>query len=117
MKSRKVQVVPILLLAVGGLLLVLAAGLLLSQNSATPATPSPSVAGASAEETYPEIKRVSMADAKAALDSGTAVFVDVRDAESYAISHIPGALSIPGAYIETRLSELDRQKWIITYCT
>jgi rhodanese-related sulfurtransferase len=33
------------------------------------------------------------------------------------MSHIPGSLSIPLAEIETRLSELDPNQWIITYCT
>ena len=64
-----------------------------------------------------ELQRVSLADAETALDSGTAVFVDVRGADVYAMSHIPGALSIPLAEIEMRLNELDPAQWIITYCT
>jgi 3-mercaptopyruvate sulfurtransferase SseA len=61
--------------------------------------------------------RVSLADAKAAYDDGTAVFLDVRFADDYAASHIPGALSIPLADLESRLSELNPTGWIITYCT
>jgi 3-mercaptopyruvate sulfurtransferase SseA len=61
--------------------------------------------------------RVSLADAKAAYDDGTAVFLDVRFADDYAASHIPGALSIPLADLESRLSELNPTDWIITYCT
>jgi rhodanese-related sulfurtransferase len=45
------------------------------------------------------------------------VFLDVRYAEDYAAGHIPGALSIPLTELETRLGELDRTDWIITYCT
>ena len=69
------------------------------------------------EDTYPEIPRVSLADAKAAYDTGTAVFVDVRDAQSYAQSHIKGALSIPLTELPNRLNELKPSDWIITYCT
>jgi 3-mercaptopyruvate sulfurtransferase SseA len=64
-----------------------------------------------------EVARVSLSDAKAALDHGEAVFLDVRYAEDYAAGHIPGALSIPLTELETRLGELDRTDWIITYCT
>ena len=69
------------------------------------------------EETYPEISRVSLDDAKTALDGGTAIIVDVRSAEAYQASHIAGAVNIPFAEFETRLGELDKTQWIITYCT
>ncbi|MGC8857236.1 MAG: rhodanese-like domain-containing protein, partial [Anaerolineae bacterium] len=64
-----------------------------------------------------EIPRLQLEEAKAAFEAGTAVFVDVRSATSYAAAHIPGALSIPLADLEARLSELDPNQWIITYCT
>jgi hypothetical protein len=71
-----------------------------------------------AEEHDPaEIARVSLVDAKDALEAGAAVFVDVRDPGSYAAGHIPGALSMPLDELEQRLGELDPQAWIITYCT
>jgi hypothetical protein len=74
-------------------------------------------AGISSESTNPEVTRVPLADAKAALDAKSAVFVDVRDATSYATKHVPGALNIPLAQIESRFSELNKDQWIITYCT
>jgi len=61
------------------------------------------------------IPRVSLADAKAAYETGSAVFVDVRDAESYAQSHISGALSIPLSELPDRMGELKPSDWIITY--
>jgi 3-mercaptopyruvate sulfurtransferase SseA len=113
--SRRKQNSPIpLFFAIGGgLLLIVAAILLATQNA--PAVPTP--AAAFEEETYPEIPRISLADARAAYDGGTAVFVDVRAADSYAASHIPGALSIPLAELGSRLTELKQTDWIITYCT
>lgn len=66
-----------------------------------------------------KVPRVSMEDAKSALENGTAVIVDVRSSEAYAKSHIPGALSIPLSEFENNPSQLSLKKnqWIITYCT
>lgn len=106
------------LLAIAGLVfLVLAASLFLFQSPQSLAgtkTPDPQH---SVEETFPEIPRVYLAESKTALDSGSAIFIDVRDASAFAESHIPGALSIPLAELEERLGELDPSQWIITYCT
>jgi hypothetical protein len=82
------------------------------QNTAPQAAPT-----TAAELPYPEIVRVSLGDAKAAFDLKQAVYLDVRDADSYASSHIPGAVSIPLNDLETRLKELDPNAWILTYCT
>jgi rhodanese-related sulfurtransferase len=55
----------------------------------------------------------------AAVQSGEAVIVDVRSLQAFQASHIPGAVSIPLAEIETSPAglNLDKSKWIITYCT
>ena len=105
---------------VAGLVLVAVAIVLI----ATPSSPAANVAAPTrppatqpAEDIYPEISRVSLADAKAAFDAGTAIFVDARDGDSYAAAHIPGALSLPLFELENRLGELNRSDWIITYCT
>ncbi len=69
------------------------------------------------EDPLPKIERVSLPDAKTAFDNSAAVFVDVRDAQSYASEHLKGAKSIPLDDIPARLGELDKNAWIITYCT
>ena len=118
MKKRKAKNFPVLLLAGGGLLLIVVAVMLGLQSGTNQASPSTPVASSGHdEETYPEIERVSLEDAKAALDAGTAVFVDVRGVDAYNMSRIPGSLSIPLAELESRLTELDPNQWIITYCT
>ena len=66
---------------------------------------------------YSEIKRVSLSDARKAFDSQSALFIDVRDADSFTASHIPGAINIPQDQILSRLGELSSARWIITYCT
>ena len=66
---------------------------------------------------YPDVMRVMAGDARAAQELKQAVFVDVRATEQYAQSHIPGAVSIPLSEFESRLNELNKDQWIITYCT
>ncbi len=66
---------------------------------------------------YPNIARVTLEDSKAAFDSQSAVFLDVRDQASYDVSHIPGAVNIPVGEIQQRAGELNKEDWIITYCT
>ena len=104
---------PIFLVIGGGLLLIVAAILLATQNTSAVPTPVTS----HEEETYPEILRVSLDDTKAALEAGTSVIVDVRSAEAYQGGHIEGAINIPLGELDTRLGELDKTQWIITYCT
>ena len=85
-----------------------------SDRAVVPATPSnPSAHIAPADG----VKRVTTLEARDALAAGTAVIVDVRPAQSYQQNHIKGSLSIPLDQIETRLSELPRDKTIITYCS
>ncbi|MBI5965240.1 MAG: hypothetical protein HY863_17310 [Chloroflexi bacterium] len=111
--QKKNNSIPLLILIGGGLLLIVAAFMLASQTPAAVPTPD----AALVEETYPEIQRVSIEEAKAALDLSSAVIVDVRSAEAYQGNHISGAINIPLEELETRLGELDKDKWIITYCT
>lgn len=63
------------------------------------------------------VQRINPAEARAALEKGTAVIVDVRGLETYNFGHIKGALSIPINTINARLGELPRNKLIITYCS
>ena len=69
--------------------------------------------------TEADVPRISVEDAKAALDSGAAVVVDVRTSGTYETSHIKGAISVPLGDIERDLTSLtlDKEQWIITYCT
>lgn len=70
-------------------------------------------------QTEDDVPRVTVAEAKAALESGQAVIVDVRSAGSYDAGHIPGAVSIPLNEIEADPTavNLAPDEWIITYCT
>ncbi|MFN7961501.1 MAG: rhodanese-like domain-containing protein [Thermoanaerobaculia bacterium] len=74
---------------------------------AAPAAPSPTVAP----------RRITIGDARAALDAGKAILVDVRGQEAFEIQHAKGALSIPLFELAQHLGELPHDKLIITYCT
>ena len=66
---------------------------------------------------YPDVPRIKVEDARAAAERRQAIIVDARSATQYAHSHIPGAKSIPVNELENRLSELNKDQLIITYCT
>ena len=96
-------------LMAGGVLLLLAGltWLVLNQQSTPLITPTPAL--------VEQVERVSLEDAKAAFDTGKAVFLDVRSESSYTASHIPTAISIPINDLPTRMGELDPASWIIPY--
>lgn len=47
---------------------------------------------------------------------GDVTLLDVRPEEEYHAGHIPGALSVPLAELERRLSELPRRRDVVAYC-
>lgn len=116
-KPQKTSTTPFLLIG-AGLLLMLAAVIWILTGKNNPTSPAAQASlPAQAELPFPEVTRISLADAKAAFDSGAAVFLDVRENDSYQSSHIPGALNIELAQLPAQLSKLDPAKSIITYCT
>jgi 3-mercaptopyruvate sulfurtransferase SseA len=81
-----------------------------------PAYPPPSVGLPLTERDVP---RVSVEEARAALDSDAAIVVDVRSPDAYETSHVAGAINVPLIEIERDPAGLDlpKEEWIITYCT
>ncbi len=95
---------PIYLLA-GAIVLTLIAVVLLTQS------PAEEVMDVEA------IARVSPAQAREAWEKNEAIILDVRSEDDYNTGHAEGAINIPLAQLETRLDELSKEKWVITYCT
>ena len=63
------------------------------------------------------VPRISQADFKKALAAGEILVVDVRDAESYALGHIPGAIHVSLSDLQKKAPELKAaKKPIVTYC-
>jgi 3-mercaptopyruvate sulfurtransferase SseA len=63
------------------------------------------------------VKRITTNELRDALAKGTAILIDVRGDAVYKQSHIKGSISIPVDQIESHLSELPRDKMIVTYCS
>ncbi len=108
------SLLPLILVVLGVALIVGGATwyyLMQSSEAAAQPTPQP-LAGP-----HPEIPRVALKDAKAAFDQKQAVFVDVRGDPYYSQGHIQGALNISLDDLPNRLGELNKNDWIITYCT
>lgn len=79
--------------------------------------PTPTPGGAPLTEA--QVPRVDLERARVAIASGEAIVVDVRSQEAYAVSHIPGAINLWIDEFETNPAgvNLDKDQWIITYCT
>jgi len=65
----------------------------------------------------PEAPSIAATELHSRRASGDApVVIDVRTAEEYATSHIPGALNIPFDEIAGRISEVDAPHGVALYC-
>ncbi len=109
---------PVLMIAAGAALILSSAAWLVQTtrlSAARAMTLSPAVS--TPRIPYPDIRRISLVDAKANYDLGMAVFVDVRGEPYYSQGHIPGALSVTEEELDSHLTELSHTQWIITYCT
>ena len=66
---------------------------------------------------FPDVARIPVAEAYARFEDGSALFVDVRDGDSYSAAHIPNAVWIPLTDLNARHTELPKDALILTYCT
>jgi hypothetical protein len=111
-RKKKTTHRPIALLLIGFLLMVGAIALFLSDLGVDQAA-----APQSETIPFPEIGRTSLADARTAYNAGSVVFLDVRTAEEYAQSRIPGSINIPLDELPDRLGELNPEDSFLTVCT
>ena len=63
------------------------------------------------------VRRVTIAELREALDKGTAVVIDVRSEMQYNQDHIKGAMLIPEGQVAARAGELPKDKLIVLYCS
>jgi rhodanese-related sulfurtransferase len=59
------------------------------------------------------VTRVELAER---MRDGLVTVIDVRPADEFAMGHVPGALNVPLAELESRLADFDRDKEIVAYC-
>jgi molybdopterin/thiamine biosynthesis adenylyltransferase/rhodanese-related sulfurtransferase len=64
-----------------------------------------------------QIQEVDPSDVKPLVGNGVPI-IDVREAEEYAIAHLPGAKHVPRGYLESRIDAAvpDRKHRVILYC-
>lgn len=55
-------------------------------------------------------------EAKRRLDEGTAVCVDIRDADSFAAAHVPGASRLDGRSAAAFVAAADHERALIVCC-
>jgi len=60
--------------------------------------------------------RISLDEAKAMLDSGNAVVIDVRQSDEWVAGHVAGAIHIPVDDVLTRIDELPGDKDLLFIC-
>ena len=105
-----------LILMISGAVLIIA--VLIFKLASAPTTNAPQALSSEIGTPFPDVVRISLADAKQAYDAQSVLIVDVRNSGSYAAGHIPGAINVPLANIEAnQLNDLPKDKWIVTYCT
>lgn len=94
---------------VGIALAVLTACNSAERRAANPAAPSASPSDG--------VRRITVAELRDLLDRNEAIVVDVRTEESYKSGHIRGAKLIPVKETLNHVSELPKDKLIVTYCS
>lgn len=114
-KPTNARIFPLLLVGFGVLLLL--GSVIVYFNSSDNSTSVEAPTQTVAIVPYPQVKRVSLIDAKAAYDIGNAIFIDTRGEPNYSQGHIPGSLSITDSEILSYLDQFSPEDWIITYCT
>jgi molybdopterin/thiamine biosynthesis adenylyltransferase/rhodanese-related sulfurtransferase len=64
-----------------------------------------------------QITEVDPSDVKPLVGNGVPI-IDVREAEEFAVAHLPGAKSVPRGYLESRIDSAvqDRKQRVILYC-
>src|SRR6266481_4173178 len=75
--------------------------------TASPAAPAPNDGA----------RRITVAELQDLLARNQAVVIDVRNEASYNAGHVRGAKLIPEADLPNHLSELPKDKLIVTYCS
>lgn len=61
--------------------------------------------------------RIALADAKAAFDAGTAVFIDTRGEDMYKQERVKGAINITLQDDASKYDSIPKGKKIIVYCS
>ncbi|HUP62959.1 MAG TPA: rhodanese-like domain-containing protein [Thermoanaerobaculia bacterium] len=79
-----------------------------TSTAAPPAQPDPATV---------EVPRIAAEDLRGKVNRNEVTVVDVRDAAAFAQGHIPGAILIPFASVQSQMDAIPKGKPVVTYCT
>ncbi|MFV9504532.1 MAG: rhodanese-like domain-containing protein [Oscillochloridaceae bacterium umkhey_bin13] len=79
------------------------------------AAPAPEAGHGGLNPSGPAVTVISLSEARARFDAGTAIFIDVRSGSEFAAGHIPGALTITSGELETLIREAGPEVVLIAY--
>jgi 3-mercaptopyruvate sulfurtransferase SseA len=102
-----------LLIGALGLCLLVACN---GRTTAMSANDMPQVNGQALPLGSDNIPRITVAQAKQAMENGEAFFIDTRGADAYQREHIRGAINMPMSEAADRAKELPKNKLLIAYC-
>ena len=98
------------------LLLVLVTAILIGCNAAD--KPNQQKTQLEPPTTYADgARRITIQELDSLMKNNEAVVIDVRNQAAYDLGHIPGSKLIPAGEILNHVSELPRDKMIVTYCS
>ena len=70
-----------------------------------------------ASQAMRDVPRISIDDVKALMAKKQVVLIDVRDPQSFADGHIPGAINVPFDFIPDHVDAWKKDKrLLVTYC-
>ena len=73
--------------------------------------------GVVAGQTMRNVPRISIDDVKALMAKKQVVLIDVRDPQSFAEGHIPGAINVPFDHVPKHVDRWKNEKrLLVTYC-
>ena len=86
-------------------------------NSAEQKNKGPIASASPAATAADGARRITVTELQDLLAKNQAVVIDVRNEASYNAGHVHGAKLIPEAELPNHLSELPKDKLIVTYCS
>jgi hypothetical protein len=66
---------------------------------------------------FPRAPRISLAEAKADFDAGTAVFIDTHSPATYETEHVAGSINVPATELAANIDKIPKGKKLIAYCS
>jgi len=74
-------------------------------------------ATAAAAQAMRSVPRISIDEVKGLMAKNQVVLIDVRDPQSFAAGHIPGAINVPFDYLPKYVDQWKKEKrLLVTYC-